>query len=234
MSEHRDFTELTAWLAGKSEDVWFDCVDRLDWDDGAWVLLWMVGQPQCTRQLAARIFWWSDPTFLAEQLFNGGSLNLNSESDMVVDRILRNWREGLYRKGEIAFEGPDERYQALLREHASRPDPLNVPKGLFGRFDGRMPIVNPNETPDVDPHLWELCDRLGLSVGQRPGSKGYAPPRTPYRTQYEIDRLSAGQRTPESQSTPAPARGLGIFLFVVSLSLLGLIFWFSGFPQKRF
>lgn len=216
MSENRDHAgELIAWLADKSEDVWFDAAGHLDWDDGAWVKIWMVDQPKCTQQVAARMFWAADPTSSAEHLLNGGELNLNAEADMIVDRILKNWRKGLYRKGEIAFEGwgPNSGYQALLARYAPRPDPLNVPAGLFERFEGRMPVLDASETPVSNPWLWDLYVELGILYVDRPESAGPTPPKTTYRQPQPVSAVSA--------------RSLGIFLTVVSLSLLSLIYWFG-------
>ncbi|CAN7251762.1 DUF4274 domain-containing protein [Bradyrhizobium sp. LjRoot220] len=223
MSENYEYLprarEMFAWLAQASEDVWFDCVERVNWDDDAWLLLWMVDQPQCTERLAARVFWWAGPAIFAEELFNGGSLNPNDESQVIVDLIPRNWRKGLYRKGEIEVDWVDDSYKALLARHAPRPDPLNIPEGLFVRFAGRKPIVDPNDTPEVNPYLWELHSDLGLYWGPRPGSPAHKPPEPRYHTpQYQ----TAG-------STQNPPRGLGLTLFLISISLLGVICWFKFF-----
>jgi len=206
---------MFAWLAHASEDVWYDCVERVNPDDDTWLLLWMVDQPQCTEQLAAHIFWWSGPAHVAEHLFGGGSLNPNDESDMLIDLILRNWRKDLYRKGEIGFDGPNDCYRAMLAKYAPRLDPLDVPQGLFSRFDGRKRNVDPNETPEINPSLWELYSDVGLSSGPRPESSGQASPRPPHGTpQHGI-----------SQSAQNPPRALGIALLAVSL--VGMILWFK-------
>jgi hypothetical protein len=137
--EPDDPDELIDWLRNKSEDVWFDSAGHINWDDGVPVLMWMVDQPQCTQPLAASIFWAAAPDYYAAKMLEGQTFEEDvDESYALILRILKNWRAGLYARGNVAFEGPSGDYRALLARHPDRSDPLDVPEGLFASFPGRM------------------------------------------------------------------------------------------------
>ena len=134
-----DADALIAWLDGKSEDVWFDTVDHINWDDGVPVLMWMTDQPQCTRALAARIFWTAAPDFYAIQMLAGETFDEDiDESWPLLQQILKNWRAGLYASGQIAFESPGAVYREMLSRHPGRGDPLNIPESLCVSLPGRL------------------------------------------------------------------------------------------------
>jgi hypothetical protein len=221
--EYRDYYgELTDWLSDKSEDVWFDSVDHINWDEGVPVLMWMVDQPQCTWPLAASIFWAAGPDFYAARMLEGDPVEEGvDESYELILRILKNWRAGLYARGGVAFAGPTgPYYQARLARHPGRGDPLDIPESLFASFPGRMPRVPAALTPYADAHLWDLYyGACSTQCGWRPGSARWTPPEQPYRTAYETERVSAAARTtnaPPAKTTPF-LRILGLMLFFGAL-----------------
>lgn len=220
--EYRDYYgELTDWLRDKSEDVWFDSVDHINWDEGVPVLMWMVEQPQCTWPLAASIFWAAAPDFYATGMLEGEAFDEGiDKSYALILLILKNWRAGLYARGSVAFELPGGVYRALLARHPGRSDPLDVPDSLFVSFPGRMPRVPVALTPYADAHLWDLYYGVCSTwCGRRPGSAKWSPPEQPYRTAYETERVSAAAR--QTNAPPAATtrflRTIGLMLFFGAL-----------------
>jgi hypothetical protein len=245
--------KLIEWLADKPEDVWLDCVDRVNWDEGAWILLAITSHAHCTKQIAARIFWSAGPDELALEILKGGKINLNREGDMVIDCILRNWHAGLYRTGSIAFNGSTIAYSDYIRRLGPQADPLDIPEELFGEFVGRTPHVHPSMTPEANPQVWDLYYPVGLaylprpepsanvptehpqqhgSEGDRPQSRSHrrqspenASDKNTYRAQNDLVRSRFRESLREDDRKPEPQRKLGFALIAFALVLGLLLYW---------
>jgi hypothetical protein len=226
LEEEPDYTHaLVEWLADKDEDVWFDCVDHINWDDGIPVLLWMVSQPKCTQQLATRIFWMADPSHIAEQELEGQNPSFEPERTQIIQAVIQSSKNGLYRIGKVSFQAAGSDYRALLKRYAPQSDPLKIPEALFQSFDGRMPLVDPEYTPYADPALWDLHYGLGTACGERPGNPRHTSPALPYRTQYEIDQLPDDERRALHRRPAEPQYALGFSLIGFSLAMGSLLYW---------
>lgn len=135
--------EFEAWLEQEKrhlrtsdEDGWIATATFVEWEDGGWVLDWMLDQPQCTKQIAAAIFWATDPFFGLEREA-GGQKHFNpnvSVEDMVMQKVLRLWRTGKFKTGDAHYVGKGDRYRSILARYPSIPDPLDVPLDLLDGF----------------------------------------------------------------------------------------------------
>jgi Domain of unknown function (DUF4274) len=107
-ADERDYHgELINWLRDKGEDVWFDSVGHINWDEGVPVLMWLVDQPQCTWPLAASIFWAAAPDFYAAKMLEGETFDeVVDESYALILRIVKNWRPGSTLLAVSLLRGP--------------------------------------------------------------------------------------------------------------------------------
>ncbi len=239
MAEDEDIEpngEMIAWLQGKPEDVWFECVDHINWDSGVPTLVWMASQPQCSQQLAAHLFWLCDPEYFARRFAEGGAFNPHADTDQLFQTILANAKAGRYQPGRIGYRLGRLTHDQWLNLFPGRRDPFGAPAFLFKRFDGAMPRVNANDTPYGNPHVWDLHFGLGTWAGERPGSPKHQPPPLHFTTGYEL-RHFPERKTPDKPSTektpilnPDPQmRLIGALMFFGSMSILGLMAWYRWF-----
>lgn len=208
-TEKDAIVRLMGWLEDKPEEVWIECADRCVHDDGGtWILNAIAGHPRCTKQVAASIFWWMAPYEVARRILEGGRLKPDiNEFDMIVDQILRNWREGFYQAGEIRLEVPSDLYKHDILKEGS-VDPLNIPADLLGNFAGREAVVDSKMPPFGNSYFWDAVASYGLDRASRPNDFG---------DDHSKLRQNVGHR---------PQRGLGLILIAFSLSLLGVLLYF--------
>lgn len=203
------------WLKDKPEDAWFECVDRFASDDDAGLTLRaLVEHPRCTKQVAAHAFWWMSPDYAARRIMEDGRLQPEiRDADMIIDRVLRNWRDGLYQVGEVEFEAPSDQYRRDFLKGGSA-DPLNIPADLLGNFTGRKIIVGDAMPPFGSPYFWDAYSSGGLEYASRP-------------SEYE-ERFAAERK---ARARPQPARAIGLALIAFSVLLWLILRNFMTCPE---
>lgn len=125
-----------AYLRDADENGWIEYVEHTIWEDGGWVLDWMLDQPQCTKQVAAAIIWSTSPEFGAGQELQGESYfdPAVRVDDMVLEKALRLWRKGQFRRGEAHYIGRGGEYRQLITKFPGKDDPLSMPEDLLDGF----------------------------------------------------------------------------------------------------
>lgn len=157
------------WLADKDPDIWFAVTPHLNWDSSFRVLDWIISQPQCDKATAAGVFWAADPLYHLRRLAAGETSK--SEGFLLLDKVLRNWRAGFYRRAELAWnEDWRARYRDTVATLRGRRDPLSIPNDLLGPLQGRPPDVPEDMRVENNVVLYDLFYGLGTDMGWRPGS----------------------------------------------------------------
>ena len=170
--DDRDHSQaMIDWLKDKSPDVWFDVAQSLNWDNAMGVLDWIVSQPQCDRANAALVFWGCDPFYY---LRTPGSEtdHISSEGFALLDKVLRNWKAGFYKRAELASDDDwRQRYRDVVASLPNQHDRFAIPRDLLGPFHGRKPNVPKHLSKYHDPELRKLFWNLGTDIGHDPDSK---------------------------------------------------------------
>lgn len=155
---------MIAWLANKDPDVWFEVTHHLRSDGAIPVLDWIVAQPACDRANAALVFWGCDPLGQIES--DGAHAPAVLERLALLERVLRNWKKGFYRRSELAW---DEDWRGRYRRCmvAARPglkERFAIPNDLLGPISGRAPEVPAELKVDGNDELRRLLAGLGADV----------------------------------------------------------------------
>ena len=137
------FNLITDWLNKQPQDAWLIFASCANWDYAAPVFEWMIDQEQCDRSVAARILWWSSPSYPHVS----GKLGLEGE---LVVKIINNFHAGFYKVSEL-FLDP---YELLDEIQCYAGDVANlgqkealyvIPNALFGPFDGGVLLASNRE-----------------------------------------------------------------------------------------
>ena len=162
--------DMIDWLSDKTPDIWFDVTQSLNWDNSERVLDWIVSQPMCDRANAAWVFWRCEPSYYAG---NPERATITSDGFDLMRKILRNWKSGFYRRGELAWKSEfDHRrnYFEVVEKLPGRADPFDIPRDLFGPIKGRAPVVPRQFSQYHNQELRRLLWHLGTDVGHAPDS----------------------------------------------------------------
>ena len=190
--DERDHAQaMIDWLADKDPDLWFEVTPHLNWDSSFRVLDWIISQPRCDKANAAFVFWGADPLYHLRWVAAGETLN--SEGFRLLDKVLRGWKAGFYRRAELAW--PEDRrtaYRDAVAALPGRRDPLSIPNDLLGPLKGRAPNVPEALRVENNLALYDLYYRLGTDMGWRPGSPEWRAARNPkLRRKAELARQRA-------------------------------------------
>lgn len=152
--DDRDYCgELEAWFSDKSPDVWHHIVTSyLDWGAGGRMAAWIVTRRECDFATAAWILWSTDPASgLESRTPPGDPSRLGwGEAGDVFDTILENWRNGYYRRNDLALDAGfvgsrAESYRSGVQALLPGSSPaVHIPTAFFGPFGDRVAIV-PND-----------------------------------------------------------------------------------------
>jgi hypothetical protein len=174
-NERRFAPEMIDWLSTMPQEVWVDVVPHLNWDSSESVLDWIIDQERCELVVAAWIFWGSGLT----QVADGGDFShfRCSTSGKRCLRILKNLKRGFYRSRKLGLAKPDrddleflvKRWQSLAPKARNIDRDFAPPAEFLGPFNGRAPFAWPQYRAENNPHVWDLFEGLGTTIGQRPG-----------------------------------------------------------------
>lgn len=173
--DHDHAQAMIDWLADKNPDVWFDVTRHLNWDSSSRVLDWIVSQPQCDRANAAAVFWGCDPLYYVKAY--GSDTAATAGGLALLERVLRNWKIGFYRRAELAWdEDWRERYRRVVAARPGHRDPFAIPKDLLGPIPGRAPEIPAELRANNNAELKQLLWNLGTDVqsGAHDGRGGKA------------------------------------------------------------
>lgn len=167
--------EMQSWLLDQPQDVWLLFVRGMNWDVYDRLIDRLIDEPKCDIAIAAVIFWMSDPAFC---LRNPGS---KYGRDCV--RIIDNIRKGYYPNSELAQDREWDIVIGVQRYREGLLDPtvggrtLDIPKILFGPFEGRraaLPDIDGETRRDLDEILDATTSTLWADEAQwRKGNSGH-------------------------------------------------------------
>ncbi|MFT5510745.1 MAG: hypothetical protein ACI89J_003842 [Hyphomicrobiaceae bacterium] len=128
------------WIRKQPQDVWLLWARHANWDSADSIFERMVDDPRCDGALASWIFWNAEPGYHYANP-DHYSKNPGAFDNSLVGRIMKNAQRGYYKDAELYYD----RYEVVIHanllataiEEDENRNTFQVPKVLFGPFDGR-------------------------------------------------------------------------------------------------
>lgn len=124
------------YLAERGPELWHAVADDWNWDNGLWILEWIIRQPDCERATAQLIFWRAEPEWFLP--FGGkedweSRVNNSRELYELVKVIVDRWNSGSYTRSILEFLGSPNPILAMesYRKAEASCDPNLLPWQLL-------------------------------------------------------------------------------------------------------
>jgi len=156
----RILDDFWAWLRTQPQNAWLCFVRGMNWDSADLIAADMIRHPDCSRALASRLFFQSNPAFWLEEGIRPNENNapvLHAVLDRVGKEKFKD--DGLhYDRSEVVFEAR-RLIKYLMR--SSGPRPFDVPLELLDNFDGANLPLGPF-SPELEADLAEIDEQSEL------------------------------------------------------------------------
>lgn len=140
-------------LPANAPDEWHRLALYGNWDfveADAWRTI--VTRPDCDRATALAIFWKLSPEYYLQFADRDAVPAVNRDDYDLVTLIRERWRNGAYRRSELAFDPDSDAWPldiaALRRQHGERIDEL-LPASMRVTLTGRRLEASVPPTPGV-------------------------------------------------------------------------------------
>ncbi|WP_327018095.1 DUF4274 domain-containing protein [Croceibacter atlanticus] len=114
----------------------FYLADRYNWDDGAFVLQWIIDSPKCDKGTACKIFWSAEPDYYFDYTENTID---ESEKDiwLLLQSILKRFHSNNFKTNKFQFIPSQEGYKTSW---PIKLDIWKIPKELKNGIKGKKPF----------------------------------------------------------------------------------------------